>query len=54
MANIVACQTLGVMSTPSRAGEEQRSTQHATRLTHSLGWGCVNLWYKQFHIQKNE
>jgi hypothetical protein len=34
MANIVACQTLGEMSTPSRAGAEQSGTQHTTWLTH--------------------
>jgi hypothetical protein len=32
MANILACQTLGEMSTPSRAGAEQsRAEQYATR-----------------------
>jgi hypothetical protein len=28
MANILACQTLGEMSTPSRAGAEQYATRH--------------------------
>jgi hypothetical protein len=41
MANIVACKTLGEMSTPSRAGAEQSGTQHATWLTHSLGFRCI-------------
>jgi hypothetical protein len=36
--------SLGEVSTPSRAGGELRSTQRATPLTHSLGWGCTNLW----------
>jgi hypothetical protein len=35
MANIVACQTLGEMSTPSRA------EQYATRLTQSLGFRSI-------------
>jgi hypothetical protein len=35
MANIVACQTLGEMSTPSRAGAGQSSMQHATHESHS-------------------
>jgi hypothetical protein len=33
MVNIVACQTLGEMSTPSRASAGQSSMQHATQLT---------------------
>jgi hypothetical protein len=41
MANILACQTLGEMSTPSRAGAEQSGTQHAAWLTHSLGFRCI-------------
>jgi hypothetical protein len=41
MANIVACQTLGEMSTPSKAGAEQRGTQHATWLTHNLGFRYI-------------
>jgi dGTP triphosphohydrolase len=35
MANFVACQTLGEMSTPSKA------EQYTTRLTHSLGIRCI-------------
>jgi hypothetical protein len=41
MVNIVACQTLGEMSTPRRAGAEQSGTQHATWLTHSLGFRYI-------------
>jgi hypothetical protein len=33
IANIVTCQTLGEMSTPSRARAGQSGMQHATRLT---------------------
>jgi hypothetical protein len=39
MANILACQTLGEMSTPSRA--EQSRMQQATWLTHCLGFHCI-------------
>jgi hypothetical protein len=41
MANIVACQTLGELSTRSRDGSEQSGMQHATWLTHSLGFWCI-------------
>jgi hypothetical protein len=53
MTNIVACQTLGEMSTPSRAGAEQSGTQHAMWLTHSLGFLCIAreiTWHKSIVI----